>query len=144
MSTRCRIGIENKKGEVASIYCHHDGYLDVVGKVLVNHYKTQSKIMELMRLGDISSIGTEPVSNPQAWDKPDFANWREQHPENMCDTYASRGEDAPARIDKDVKTYIKKSSDSWAEFIYLFKNGKWYYIESGETEDDLREVEAKL
>ena len=41
MSTRCRIGIENKNGTITSIYCHHDGYLEGVGEILVNHYKTE-------------------------------------------------------------------------------------------------------
>ena len=48
MSTRCRIGIENKDGTITSIYCHHDGYLEGVGEILVNHYKNEEKIRKLM------------------------------------------------------------------------------------------------
>ena len=66
MSTRCRIGIENKDGTITSIYCHHDGYPSYVGKTLVNNYKEESKIRALLDLGDMSSLGTEPVDNPNA------------------------------------------------------------------------------
>jgi len=34
MATRSRIAIENQDGTVTSIYCHFDGYLSGVGKLL--------------------------------------------------------------------------------------------------------------
>ena len=139
MSTRARIGIENKDGTITSIYCHHDGYLaGGVGETLVVNYKDENKVGRLMELGDISSLGTEPVDNPKAWESTsEFAldpelwhkKWVEYHPDDMCDTYKSRGEDCPANIAKNLDEYIEIAENSWADFIYLFKDGDWYVVE---------------
>ncbi len=150
MSTRCRIGIQNKDGTITSIYCHHDGYPKGVGEVLVNHYKTEEKIRKLLELGDMSSIGTEPVDNPNAWKTPGEGailggNWNELwqklHPDNMCDTYASRGEDAPASTDATEDDYVKRTKDCWGEYAYLFKDGKWFITD---TESEFVPLEHKL
>jgi hypothetical protein len=56
MATRSRIGIENEKGEIKSIYCHWDGYPSNNGKILAEHYTDREKVEELIALGDISSL----------------------------------------------------------------------------------------
>jgi hypothetical protein len=56
MSTRSRIGIENQDGTTTSIYCHFDGYISGVGKLLKEYYTTQAKVKALIKLGDISSL----------------------------------------------------------------------------------------
>ena len=139
MSTRCRIGIKNKDGTITSIYCHHDGYPDGVGEVLVNNYKTEDKIRKLLELGDISSIGTEPVSNVNAWKSLpagwDFETWKEMNPENRCNTYRERGEtNVDARTDKDIRAYQKHSRDCWGEYAYLFKDNDWFVMEYDDPE----------
>ena len=55
MATRSRIAIENQDGTVTSIYCHFDGYLSGVGKILKEYYTTQTKVEALINLGFISS-----------------------------------------------------------------------------------------
>ena len=144
MSTRCRIGIENKDGTITSIYCHHDGYISGgVGEMLAIHYTDEAKVRKLMELGDISSLGTEPVSNPNAWKTPGegaiFSGnwneiWHELHPKNMCDAYESRGEDCPAETHKDIKEYKEYSYDCGGEFTYLYKDGKWQVLTEGFTD----------
>jgi len=57
MATRSNIAIANQDGTVSSIYCHHDGYIDGVGKVLQENYNTREKMEQLIALGDISSLG---------------------------------------------------------------------------------------
>ena len=143
MSTRCRIGIENKDGSITSIYCHHDGYPSHVGDILVNHYKTEEKIKKLLELGDMSSLGTEPVSNPHAWETPNFMNWKAQHPDNMCDTYKERGEEnVDAQTHKDIKEYQRFSRDCWGEYAYLFKDGNWFVLEY--DDEELKPVSSLL
>ena len=136
MSTRGRIGIQNKLGEIASIYVHHDSYPDGVGKRLVNYYKDKDKIMKLMELGDISSLGTEPVENKNAWKSLKggwtFDEWKKMNPDNKCNTYKTRGEDVPASIVKTVEEYIKQGDACWAEYLYLFKDKEWYVYDEGE------------
>ena len=140
MSTRCRIGIENKNGTITSIYCHHDGYLEGVGGILVNHYKTEEKIRKLMELGDMSSLGTEPVENLRGWENPGLGTtdwmkaYKELHPENQCVIYKTRGEDCPAKAHKSIKEYQKYSRDCWGEYAYLFRDGEWSILESADPE----------
>lgn len=57
MSTRSNIGIINANGTVAAIYCHNGGYPSGVGQTLLDNYNTEDKVRELLRLGDISSLG---------------------------------------------------------------------------------------
>lgn len=38
MSTRSTIAIENGNGTIKKVYCHYDGYISHVGKVLAEHY----------------------------------------------------------------------------------------------------------
>lgn len=132
MSTRSRVGIKNEDGTITSVYVHHDGYPSGVGDVLFRNYNDEAKIRKLMELGDMSSIGSEPVDNPKAWERPKLgtADWikayKEIHPEDMCDTYKSRGEDCPASISKTEKEFEKKTEDCWGEYAYLYKDNKWY------------------
>lgn len=148
MSTRCRIGIENKDGTITSIYCHHDGYPEVVGEILVNHYKTEEKIRKLLELGDMSSLGTEPVENLRGWEMPKAgtADWMkaymELHPENQCVIYKTRGENCPAKTHKDIEEYQRHSRDCWGEYAYLFKNNEWFVLEYDDAE--LKSVERVL
>lgn len=144
MSTRCRIGIQNKDGTITSIYCHHDGYPSYVGDVLVNHYKDEDKIRKLLELGDLSSLGTEPIANPDGWksiselQKPRETweqTWQRVHSENACVSYKTRGEEGvDAQTHKDIKEYQRFSRDCWGEYTYLFKDGTWYVLEYDDEE----------
>jgi len=129
MSTRCRIGIKNSDGTIESIYCHHDGYVSYVGSILVNHYKTEDKIRKLLDLGDMSSLGTEPMDNPDGWD----FNKRQIGDNTMCTTYRRRGEDAPSKTSKDEEEYLKLTDDCWGEYCYLFDNGTWIFSSYGKS-----------
>ena len=91
----------------------------------------------------MSSLGTEPVSNPRAWETPSPLNWdswNKIHPRNMCDTYASRGEDCPSITHKDIKEYKEYSYDCGGEFTYLYKDGKWFVLEYGNEPVSVEEV----
>ena len=60
-----------------SIYCHFDGYIAGVGKTLLNHYTDPEKVNDLMRLGDLSSLGKERKSTniiPVVSDTTDLIN----------------------------------------------------------------------
>lgn len=66
MSTRCLIGVARRVGSgwfppIDYIYCHNDGYPSYVGEALEAFYNTHEKAERLLALGDLSSIGVEPV-----------------------------------------------------------------------------------
>jgi len=59
MATRSRIAVELEKGQVISVYCHNDGYLEGVGKSLMNLFPngTDPAIVEsFIKEGDRSTI----------------------------------------------------------------------------------------
>jgi hypothetical protein len=103
MATRSRIAIENQDGTVTSIYCHFDGYLSGVGKLLKEYYTTQPKVKALIELGDISSLDMTPIST--------IAYHRD------------RGEDLNQSTDKDIETFFNGSIEQYG---YLFtKDNRW-------------------
>lgn len=64
MGTRCYIAEEKENGVYRSIYCQLDGYPEVVGKRLVQHYDTPEKLAELFMLGDIYRLGEKTEADP--------------------------------------------------------------------------------
>lgn len=124
MSTRSAIGLQLEDESYKTIYCHNDGYLEGVGKTLVDNYKTKEDVEALLELGDISTLGEQPYSDPELWDLDKWASGYWKTTKGCC-TYKGRG-------DKDVDALIfKKLSDIapnyGAEYIYIFKDGKWFY-----------------
>lgn len=127
MSTRCRIGIKNEDGTIRSIYCHFDGYPDGVGQTLLDSYKDAEKINKLLDLGDISCLGSEPVSDSKYWD-PFTAITNSDY----TLAYKDRGEDCPAEISKDVDSY--KDAAHYVDYIYLWDGSDWRVSEGGTFE----------
>ena len=60
MATRSLIGINLNNGITKIIYCHWDGYPEHNGQLLVNNYNSPSAVVELMELGDLSSLAESP------------------------------------------------------------------------------------
>ncbi len=56
MATRSRIGIQHQDGSVTSIYCHWSGVPEFNGYMLREHYQDRNKVMDLIILGNISSL----------------------------------------------------------------------------------------
>ena len=107
MATRSFIGIQNHNGTVTGVYCHHDGYLEGVGKTLLENYNDQKKATQLVELGSLSSLG-EDLDVTQAY-------------------HRDRGEDL------DVSEYLSPSAvrfnDGGYEYIYLLTREGWLYAE---------------
>ena len=118
MATRCSIGIKTKDNKFKAIYCHWDGYPEHTGQVLVEHYNDEEQIEKLFELGDLSFIDTTL---------------------DTCIAYhRDRGEKLhPARVFETEKEMCDHFSDCWCEYFYIFKNGKWYFIDDfGNFESD--------
>lgn len=103
MSTRCRIGYRLPDERIKSIYCHHDGYPEGVGKLLKEYYNDPVKIEELLNLGDISSLGThyDKELAKLTWNTPygELTDEQKKKTEKNTLPYADRGEDTPARVE---------------------------------------------
>ena len=111
MATRSRIGLQLSDGSILSVYHHHDGYPEWLGRILTTHYNTKDKVTELIDGGDMSSCWTDTV-----WGE-DRTDGQKYGPE----TYAARGECCPPRLDSHWGDFINNGE----EYGYIFKNGEW-------------------
>ena len=66
MSTHSYIGIQNDEGTIHAIYCHFDGYLDWVGRKLLQHWSDPETLQKLIDLGDLSALGDD-LATTQAY-----------------------------------------------------------------------------
>ena len=127
MGTRSRIGIQMEDGTIRSIYCHWDGYLDHNGRILLESYKTKDKVLELIGLGDISSLDENPGTPPKGH------TFDSEVGGFVVAYHRDRGEPW-----EQVKPSVIKSLEEWQgeEYGYLFntKTKKWRFV-GGDVED---------
>jgi hypothetical protein len=110
MGTRSMIGLEVNNG-IEAIYCHFDGYLHQVGRLLSTHYTTHESVQDLVNLGNLSSLGTSPEDS--------VAMYRDRKESLVCYTYDSPSQFLEAALNKHI------------DYTYLFtKNGIWLYSTS--------------
>jgi hypothetical protein len=104
MATRSRIGIELEDGTVKSIYCHWDGYPEHNGKILNEHYLDRTKVLSLIKLGNISVLDNS-ISATVAY-------------------HRDRGESYTSpRVNSDIENFFASDIE---EFGYVFTNdGNW-------------------
>jgi hypothetical protein len=130
MATRSTIALEYADGTVDQVYCHWDGYLDGVGKTLLNHYTDPFKVRELMDLGDISSlgevIGEKHPSGP--FDLPGMSSKSYEDQFGHMTTFygRDRGEEgSTARRFVSFDDYVE--NHQYEEFEYILRpDGVWY------------------
>ena len=120
MSTRSRIGLEQKDGTIISVYHHWDGYPEFLGDRLVNQYNNEKAIRKLIKKGNISTI-----ESAQDW------SGNKLEPKQVL-YYADRGdEDNEAVVSKNVDDFFVLTNNSWGEFAYLFvRDGYWQFYEN--------------
>lgn len=122
MSTRSNVGIINADGSVTAIYVHNDGYPSHNGRILLNHYNTEDKVRELLKLGDLSILG-EVIGEKHNFDVHDFTT-------KWCRAYGrDRGEKGTkARKHKTVKEACSSFDNDYA---YLFDptENRWSFRE---------------
>ena len=126
MSTPNLIGKQNTDGSISYIYCHHDGCPEHNGKILKEHYTNPKIIDQLLKLGDMSCLGSKPIP-AKSFD--DFA-------EETCIPYSIRDEWTPAGHANNEAEYLDAFGESACDFCYLFKDGQWFYIYAYDQKED--------
>lgn len=134
MSTRSAIGLLIGD-KVKSIYCHFDGYLSHNGRILLKYYD-ETKLKELLDLGDISSLGIN------IGPKQDFTNFmpKEEGTEfpKYCRSYGRDYEEENAEAEiLDLDEFVSECKERWCEYFYLMKNGKWFVTTDGNKWEEL-------
>jgi hypothetical protein len=124
MGTRSAIGI--KHGDVIkAIYCHYDGYLEYMGRVLTLYYQDSIKVNKLISMGDMSGIGAAIGSKHSFNDR---ARYLDNGIDEQCTFYArDRGEENAEFRTFQIEQEFLDEFAAGEEFYYLFKDNRWYY-----------------
>ena len=69
MNTRCYISVLNNDNSVDTVYCHENGAVKGVGKLLVKHYNTDEKVRKLLAKGALKSLG-QTLSKCEFYEEP--------------------------------------------------------------------------
>lgn len=128
MATRSAIGIE-KDGKILAAYCHYDGYLDNNGDILYKHYQDPEKILKLVMLGDMSTLGEEvaaPIGMTHSYNNP---------MRGVTVYYGrDRGEDGGEF--REFNTREEMIQHYWdCEYFYLWTNNHWIYSQGRQWAD---------
>jgi hypothetical protein len=116
MATRSHIGVRNLDGTIDYIYCHFDGYPAHNGKILTDHYADMDKVNALMKLGDLSILGSE------IGERQDFDD-RSTHNRDWCLAYG-RDRNEPNTSVKNGN-YNDIISDTQVDYVYIFDGDYW-------------------
>lgn len=108
MATRSNIAVQLDNGDVMSVYCHWDGYGHL--PTLQQNYNSQELAEELVRMGDISSLGN-------CIDDTVFYG-RDRNEKNVDPEILYRNQFA-SNTEYIVSKLFKN------EYFYLFQNGEW-------------------
>lgn len=130
MGTRSDIIVHKADGTWHRIYCHWDGYLEHNGRILFDHYTSQTQAEALVALGDLSVLGPK-IGKRHPFDKPPFGTPAyEQYNKRYDDMCVSYGRD---RREKNVAGTVADTlagcwpeNGTWTEFTYVWDDGRWW------------------
>jgi hypothetical protein len=123
MGTPSMIGVVNEDGSVTATYCHYDGYLEGVGRTLVNHYNSAIEAISVSLVGYFSAL--EP---------------------NIHNSIANsvHKNEKPVVYDS-VKVYMKCGyNHASADYLYLFDGEAWFYATRTKADRRFEEVQMNL
>ena len=112
MATRAIIAIKTET-EIKAIYCHYDGYLQGVGKFLLQHFSTD--VFDYMQKSNNVQL-EKFITN---------GSTRSIHPLDLQNT--QKNEVYLYKNIEELKNEAKKNFG--AEFIYLLDSNKWNYCQ---------------
>ena len=98
-------------GNYIAIYHHWDGYPTALGRELLDNYNSYEKALNLMALGNCSSImsggfnGKPNFITPYALSNNDKDPWNEEKP-----------------------TFLNAATEWQEQYTYVFENNQWYVI----------------
>jgi hypothetical protein len=120
MATRSLIGVMHGD-KCKAVYCHFDGYLEGVGKTLLENYDS-AKANHLVSLGDISVLAENIVI-------PEFVEHSfENRAEGITVFYGrDRGETGiDFKVFHDYDEVLDFADGCMLEYYYIMKDGVWY------------------
>jgi len=134
MSTIGVIAVQSKNGSIKAVYNNADSYIEGVGIILHKYYNTTKKATELIKHGGISLLGSE-IGEKHDFNLPrEGYNWLPNYNKDTAINYKwcrfysrDNGEELEMYNLKNEKELLNEfGKESFAEFVYLFKNNQWY------------------
>jgi hypothetical protein len=132
MSTRSRIALQNEDGSITSVYCHFDGYPSNNGVLLKENYKTVESVKELLKKGDMSSLG-KYCTNPED-------HLYEKSSDDFTVYYGRDRGESDCGPEESISLEDFNLIDSGQEYEYLFKEKKWFYRDCFKTDKSFIEL----
>ncbi|OTP90517.1 hypothetical protein B6D12_05970 [Gilliamella apicola] len=129
MSMRSTIGVK-VGNEYRTVYCHLDGYPSGVGITLLNHYNSQELAEELVKEGDIVSLGKARSCQEEHSHKNEIDGYTVYYGRDL-------GEKGTKYITSEERPKLEE------DFLYIFENGKWF-VSSIYFEDQTQELTQEL
>ena len=139
MSTNAFIGIR-ENNSITYIYNHSDGYLEYLGRMLLEHYNSEEKAKALVELGDVSILKEKLAPAEGTVHNFDY----DKRQEGVSVFYGrDRGEDweniKPVTIQNTVF-----DEHQYYNYLYDVEEGRWLFTKNGKDFTSLEEVVAKL
>jgi len=105
--TRSQVGLIDRNGKILSTYVHYDGYPKNMKPGLKKHMKSEKDVLTLIKRGGASGI----------YDDEDIKYYDDKKAKPVHGDF------------KNIKGYLDKTKDSWADYVYLYnvKDKKWYF-----------------
>lgn len=117
MSTRSAIIVKVSDNEYKGVYCHFDGYPAGVGATLEKNFNSEAQALEIVALGDCSSVCGAVRINPigeHSYAKPEEGTIVAYH--------RDRGEEFNQFVGKTWKAVADQIDQ---EYAYVWENGAW-------------------
>ena len=107
MGTRSNVAYATEDNKIVASYCHYDGYIEHNGVMLLKYYNGEKQARDLVDNGYMSSLQStiEEINEGRVH------------------------EDKPIEYRNEF-IFMNDLEALWDEFVYLFKEGKWYVAES--------------
>lgn len=139
MSTNAFIGIR-ENNSITYIYNHSDGYLEYLGRMLLEHYNSEEEAKALVELGDVSVVKEKLAPAEGTVHGFDY----DKRQEGVSVFYGrDRGEDwewiKPTTIQNTVF-----DEHQYYNYLYDVEEGCWLFTKNGKDFTSLEEVVAKL
>jgi hypothetical protein len=139
MSTNAFIGIR-ENNSITYIYNHSDGYVEYLGRMLLEHYSSEEKAKALVELGDVSVVKEKLAPAEGTIHSFDY----DKRQEGVSVFYGrDRGEDwefiKPITIQNTVF-----DEHQYYNYLYDVEEGRWLFTRNGKNFQKLEEVIAGL
>lgn len=119
MGTRSAIGYKTAQGTIRAKYSHYDGYVAYTGVMLRESYTEQSKIEEMVELGDQSFLA------PAIYPKGEHSF---ESPEEGCTIFYGRDRGESNVDAKEFDTFaefVDYYAGCWCEYFYVWDGQDW-------------------